>query len=93
MPRPEDRRRAPRLTLGQANTFFSLTLLAFCRRDRCFDLFLQIGSAEARARLHWRKLDKAGDVLGDDLLRNLRAPDLMLELIPIVKRAVLGLVA
>src|SRR5580698_1999261 len=55
----------------------------FRRSDSLFDLGLQISNIEAGPGLHRRIFDKALNILGNDLARNLEPPHLVFEGIPI----------
>src|SRR4051794_37725172 len=57
----------------------SLVALRFRCRDRLLNFGLQIANVEAGSGLHRRVLDEAGDMLCDDLPRNLEAPHLVLK--------------
>jgi hypothetical protein len=66
-----------------------LVALGFRGRDGLFDLGLKIANVEAGSGLHRRILNEAGDILGNDLARNLEPPHLVLEGIPIADRTAL----
>src|SRR5450755_4310679 len=63
--------------------------LRFRGRDSLFNLGLQIANIKAGSGLHWRILDEARNILGNDLARNLESPHLVFEGIPIADRSAL----